>query len=598
VARMHQDRREDRTLRRTPLLVTAALLGAAACSRAAPSGNGSLVFVGGRIPSLSPGTPEAGRSLATRLAVRDGRIVSIGTEEEVRVAMRGVRTVDLGGATIVPAFVDHHLHLFNVGLALLNAREGQALYLDLSDATSIDQVARRVGARADSLPPGEWVFGKEWSQSAWGTEALPSREALDRAAPDHPVFLARSDGHAGWANGAALRLSGIDASTPDPPGGRIVRGPGGVPTGILLERANEAVVAHIPPLPDSVVRAAFRLGAKAMAARGVVRAYDAGFLAFPGVVALNADMGRILRLLVREDSTAPLPIDLDLMVPAPSRLADSVVAHPDRYRQLSQRLRVTALKLFADGALGSRGAALTHPYADDPGTRGVPRMTEEEILAQSRRALDAGLDVATHAIGDEAVRRVLDAYERVLGERPGLEARRLRIEHFSYAREEDFARAVRLGVLLSVQADFNTPEGERPTFADLRVGHEADPRVYAWRRLDSMGAPLAGGTDYFTAPGPALLSFEASLTGHNAIGTMGPGPGGRLASFRQLTVWFPPGGGAPSSGRLRVGGAADLAILSGDPLMAPDSDLAGIRVLATLRRGRVVYSDSALAGLR
>jgi len=551
--------------------------------------------VDARIPALAPGDSAAGRTRAGALAVRDGRIAAIGDERTASAAAGGAPGIDLGGATVLPAFGDHHLHLFDIGLALLNAREHQRLYLDLSDATSLEEVAHRVRARADSLPPGAWVFGKEWSQAAWGTEALPTRELLDRAAPDHPVFLARSDGHAGWVNAAALRLAGIAASTPDPPGGRIVRGPGGEPTGVLLERANEAVVAHIPALPDSVVRAAFRLAARAMAARGVVRAYDAGFLAFPGVVALNVDMGRLLGLLAREDSAAPLPIDLDLMVPAPSRLADSIVAHPERYRRVSPHVRVTALKLFADGALGSRGAALTRPYADDPGTRGVARMTTEEIEAWSRRALGAGLDVATHAIGDEAVRRTLDAYERVLGSRPDLAPRRLRIEHFSFAREVDFGRAVRLGVLLSVQPDFNTPEGVRPTFADLRVGHSADPRVYAWARLDSMGAPLAGGTDYFTTPGPALLTFRMSLTGHNAIGVTGPGPRGRLASLRQMTAWYPPGGGAPSRGELRKGDAADLVVLSRDPLTTPADSLDEVRVLATFRDGRVVYADSSMS---
>jgi len=548
--------------------------------------------VDARVPSLQPGSPGA-----EAVAVRGGRIEAVGSGTEVR-ALRGpdTRVVDARGGTVLPGFSDHHLHLVNIGFALLNRRDGQRLYLDLSDAGSADEVARRVAARADSLPDGAWILGKEWNQGAWGTGALPGRAELDRAAPRNPVYLARSDGHAGWANAAALREAGIGRSTPDPHGGRIVRGPDGAATGILLERANEAVVARLPAPSDADIRTAFRMGAEAMAARGVVRAYDAGFLAFPGVVALNADLGRYLRLLVAEDAARPLPLDLDLMIPAPSRLADSVLAHPGRFTLLSPRLRVTALKLFADGALGSRGAALTHPYADDPSTSGVPRMTTEEIGDLTRRALDAGLDVATHAIGDEAVRRTLDAYEAVLAERPGLSPRRLRIEHFSYAREEDFARAVRLGVLLSVQPDFNTPAGERPTFADLRVGHANDPRVYAWRRLDSLGAPLAGGTDYFTSPGPPLLTFRMSLTAHNAIGTTGPGPAGRLESLRQQTVWYPPGGGAPTSGRLRVGDPADLVVLSANPLAAPPDSLDAVRVLATVRRGDVTYGEGSPAG--
>ena len=306
---------------------------------------------------------------------------------------------------------------------------------------------------------------------------------------------------------------------------------------------------------------------------------------------MNAELDRYLSLLVGADAERPLPIDVHLMIPAPGRLADSVIADPGRYKRLSPRITVTALKLFADGALGSRGAALTHAYADDTLTAGVPRMTAGEIEHHARRALDAGLDVATHAIGDEAVRRTLDAYERILGDRPELAPRRLRIEHFSYAADRDFARAARLGVLLSVQSDFNASEGDRPTFADLRVGPANDPRVYAWRRLDSLGVPLAGGTDHFGVPGPPLLTFLASLTGHNAIGPTAPGPDGRLASLRWLTVGFPPGGGAPSPGRLEPGGTADLVILSGDPLTIPLEALSGIEVLATLRRGQAVYAN-------
>jgi predicted amidohydrolase YtcJ len=339
--------------------------------------------------------------------------------------------------------VDHHVHLFNIGLWLLNDRLHGRLFLDLSTARSADEVARLAQGRADSLGPGSWVLGAGWNQAAWGTQELPGGEILTHAVPGHPVFLARADGHAGWVNAEARSMAGLHGAS-----------------GILLERANEPVTALIPALPDSEVMLAYGLAAEALAARGVVEVYDAGALAFPGVVALNADFARALVLLQRADSVAPLAIRVNLMVPAPSRLADSLLAGP-RDWILSPRIRITHLKLFADGALGSRGAALTHPYADQPGTRGVARMTTEEILRLSRRALDAGLGVATHAIGDEAVRRTLDAYEQLLRERPGSDPTRLRIEHFSYARETDLARAVRLGVVLSIQSNFNSARRRR-----------------------------------------------------------------------------------------------------------------------------------------
>lgn len=532
-------------------------------------------------------TLDGGQAAASSLVIREGRIAAIG--DGVETGAPRARVLHLNDAVVLPALVDHHVHLFNVGLALLNQREGERFLLDLGAATSLEEIAARVRARAATLPAGSWITGAWWSQAAWGTQAMPSHQVLSAAAPDHPVYLARTDGHAGWLNAQAMALAGIDATSPEPYGGAISRDPSGAPTGILLERANELVAPLVPPLSDDDVMAAFRAGAEALAERGVVEIYDAGVLPVPGVVALNADFGRYLSLLQRADSAAALPLRINLMIPAPSPLADSLTATTDSARVLSPRIRITHLKLFADGALGSRGAALTHPYADDPHTHGVPRMTTEEITALSLRAVDAGLGVAIHAIGDEAVKRALDACERVLQERPGLDPGRLRIEHFSYAREEDFGRAVRLGLVLSIQSNFNSPAGEVPTFGGMRVGMANDPRVYAWDRLERMGARLAEGSDYFTRPGPALAGFIAALTLHNAVGDSRPDPDARLLAWRmQATRVAPEGGAVPAA--IQEGGAADLVILSGNPLAVPRSELAELRVLATISAGRVVYS--------
>lgn len=532
-------------------------------------------------------TLDGGQAAASSLVIREGRIAAIG--DGVETGAPRARVLHLNDAVVLPALVDHHVHLFNVGLALLNQREGERFLLDLGAATSLEEIAARVRARAATLPAGSWITGAWWSQAAWGTQAMPSHQVLSAAAPDHPVYLARTDGHAGWLNAQAMALAGIEATSPEPYGGAISRDPSGAPTGILLERANELVAPLVPPLSDDDVMAAFRAGAEALAERGVVEIYDAGVLPVPGVVALNADFGRYLTLLQRADSAAALPLRINLMIPAPSPLADSLTATTDSARVLSPRIRITHLKLFADGALGSRGAALTHPYADDPHTHGVPRMTTEEITALSLRAVDAGLGVAIHAIGDEAVKRALDACERVLQARSGLDPGRLRIEHFSYAREEDFGRAVRLGLVLSIQSNFNSPAGEVPTFGGMRVGMANDPRVYAWDRLERMGARLAEGSDYFTRPGPALAGFIAGLTLHNAVGDGRPDPDARLLAWRmQATRVAPEGGAVPAA--IQVGGAADLVILSGNPLAVPRSELAELRVLATISAGRVVYS--------
>jgi predicted amidohydrolase YtcJ len=258
---------------------------------------------------------------------------------------------------------------------------------------------------------------------------------------------------------------------------------------------------------------------------------------------------------------------------------------------LSPRIRITHLKLFADGALGSRGAALTHPYADDPATTGVARMTPDQIVGLALRAIDRDLGVATHAIGDEAVGRALDAYQRVLAERPDLTPGRLRIEHFSYAREADFARAVRLGILLSIQSNFNAAPSDQQTLGALRVGAANEDRVYAWDRLFRLGASVAEGSDYFGLPGEPLAGFAASLTRRHAVGEGQPDDAGRRLAYRMNAALVGPNG-TERAGAIRVGEPADLVILSGNPLTLPRSELAAVRVIGTIGAGRLTYSSS------
>jgi predicted amidohydrolase YtcJ len=223
-------------------------------------------------------------------------------------------------------------------------------------------------------------------------------------------------------------------------------------------------------------------------------------------------------------------------------------------------------------------------------------MTVDEIHALAARALDAGLGVATHAIGDLAVTRTLDAYQRLLTDRPDLDPKRLRIEHFSYAREADFARAVSLGIVLSIQSNFNALPDEEPTFGAMRVGAKADARVYAWDRLERMGAPLAEGSDYFTRPGDAMANFTAALTRKGSVGASRPDSLGRLVAWRANSIWFTAEGPADDP-TLRAGAGANLVILNSDPFSVPRDSLASIRVLATLRAGVPVFVDGSIASL-
>ncbi len=541
-----------------------------------------LILTNAKIVTLD----SAGRE-ATSIAIGGGKILGLADSVDPAWLTSKPTVIDLGGAVVAPAFTDHHAHLFNIGMALLNQRDHGRLAIDLSAVRSLADIDSLLRARAATLPKGTWIFGTGWSQASWGTEALPTAEVLTRAAPDHPVFLARTDGHAGWLNALALTIGGIDRTTAEPEGGSIVRLPSGEPSGILLERANEIVAPGLPAPADSDIVAAFRLAAEALAARGVVEVYDAGPLLYPGVVALNLDYGRYLALLVRADSVAPLPLRVNLMIPSPSRLADSLLGARQLVTVLSPRIRITHLKLFGDGALGSRGAALSHPYADDSTTSGVARMTADQIAALTRRALDRGLGVATHAIGDEAVRRTLDAYETVLHERAKLMPGRLRIEHFSYAHEQDFIRAARLGVILSIQSNFNALPEDHPSFGAARLGAANEARVYNWARLRDMGAILAEGSDYFTTPGAPLAGFIATLERRYAVGQALPDSVARRLAYRMNAVRFEPAGAAAGA-FIAVGSRADLVAWSVNPMTVSRGELGRVTATLVVNAGRVV----------
>ncbi len=569
-----------RALSPTLILVLAAVQGVGAQVPEA-----DWIVHGGPVLTLDPGQPRVEAA-----AFAGDVVLALGALESV-LELRGPRTreLDLDGRVLMPSFKDHHVHLLNMGLTLLNRERDAALQAELA-GLDVERVAATLAERCRQAPAGAWVTGAGWSQGVWGASALPGHEPLTRACPDNPVLLARVDGHAGWANRAALRFA--PAAGAEPPGSRVARDEDGTPTGALLERANEPLLARVPPPAEADVIAAFRKAVESLAARGVTEADDAGFLAPPGLVDLEASLERFLDLLTRADAEEPLSVRVGLMIPAPSALATRVLSGP---RELSPRLHVTHLKLFADGALGSRGAALSHPYADDPSTHGVPRMDWESIKQWARRALDGGLDVATHAIGDAGVASVLDAYEALLTERPSLDPRRLRVEHFSYASEADIARAARLGVVLVVQPGFVWPDAEGHTMEQARVGGARAARVYAFGRLIREGARLAGSTDEFALPEPIFRHVHAGVTRQNPDGTPPGGwqPENRLTRLEGLRLFTrrQPAGGGPARPPLVVGGPADWIVVSADPLGGPDGALSGLRVHRTVAGGVVIFDD-------
>lgn len=546
------------------------------------------------------GNPDGDKPAPGAVAITGGRVAAVGDPATVREAAAPDAThVDLGGATLGPSFKDHHVHLLNVGSSLLNGDEEERMFLELSGLPSRQAVIERVAARAREVGPGEWIIGKGWNQHDWGEDQLPDLRELSDAVPDQPVFLGRVDAHCAWVNEAALQAAGIDADTPEFPGGAIRRGVHGNPTGILLERAAEPVLRQVPERPGWKVREAFARAARRMASLGVTSVCDAGFLSHAAIVNLTADLDLYLELLEWADAEDELPLEIRLMVPAPSPLSDRIVTDPERYREISPGIGVTHLKIHVDGAFGSRGAFLTQPYADDPSTAGVQRMTPGEIQAQAHRAVDAGLDLAAHAIGDAAVRDVLDAYETLLAGRTQIDPRRLRIEHFGYASEHDIRRAADLGVLLAIQPNFVLPDSEGVPMEERRLGSRNCDRCYPWNTLWRLGANLAGSTDCFATPGPALGDFYAAATRMSPTGVPEDGwqPQERLSrrdSLDLVTRWWPAGGASPRGSRLTRGESADLVVLSANPLEVAESEILDIRVQATLRRGELTFTDGSL----
>ncbi|MFL5299094.1 MAG: amidohydrolase, partial [Anaeromyxobacteraceae bacterium] len=446
-------------------------------------------------------TLDAERPHAEAALARDGRWVRVGSWAECSSeARRGARTVE--AACAVPGLCDAHGHPFLLGRALLE--------VDLRGAASEAECAARVEARARGAPAGSWIRGRGWDQNRWPGGAFPSRASLDVASPDHPVVLMRVDGHAAWVNGRALAAAGISAASGEPPGGRILRDARGAPAGVLVDTAFDPVLRAIPAEAPEEVERALALGLAALAHAGLTEAHDAG--ATPELLAAYRRLARAGQLPVRVyamiDGQVPLPeLDERILARGPAE---------------EGWLTVRAVKLFADGALGSRGAALLSPYADEPGTTGLLLLEPPELRERLRRIARAGLQPAVHAIGDRACREVLQAYVDLRDELLGL---RPRVEHLQLLAPEDRGLLRAAGAIASMQPVHATSDG---AWVERRLGAGRAEGAYAWRWALDAGAPLALGSDFPVEdpdPRAGLWAAEARMP----AGASGPWtPGQRL----------------------------------------------------------------------
>jgi predicted amidohydrolase YtcJ len=526
-----------------------------------------MLLTNARIYTLDP----AGTVVDT-LVVRDGRVAFAGRRGDVNPAV-GEEIVDLAGRAALPGLVDAHGHLMHLARVRLT--------LDLRGLGSEEATARRVGERAAVLPRGEWIGGRNWDQNLWPGARFPGKASLDRVAPAHPVALVRIDGHATWVNSAALRAAGLDRATPDPAGGLVVRDARGEPTGLLVDTAQRLLQGVEPrPTDEQFDRAV---------AEGVADCLAAGLTGIHEMGAELYALASYRRLLER----GRFPFRNYVAVAGRSR---STWEH---YRERGPeslgdgRLVIGALKLMADGALGSRGAALHDDYCDDPGNRGLVLMPPEEIERLTLEASARGFQVCVHAIGDRANTLALDAFEHALAQtsRPD---RRWRIEHAQILTAGDLPRFARLGVLPSMQATHCTSD---MAWAGERLGPDRLHGAYAWRSLLATGVVIAGGSDFpVESPNP-FHGIHAAVTRRPRA----PGRGGwqpeqrmtRQEAVRSFTTWNAYASRQEAQlGSLEVGKRADVVVLSDDVFTCDEARIADIRPVLTLLDGEVVYRSA------
>ncbi len=534
-----------------------------------------VLFFAPLVRTVDPTQPQA-----EFVAWREGRIVAVGTRAQGE-ALRAVASrIEEGpaGSCLIPGFIDSHAHLFAIGHA---RRE-----LDLTGTRSFAEVVARTGERAARWPAGRWIRGRGWDQNDWPDQGFPHHAELSAATPDHPVLLTRVDGHAVLANARALRLAGIDERSVAPAGGEIVRDAHGVPTGVLIDRAVDLVASIVPPPTADEERDALANALQACAENGITSLHDAG-------------IGRErLALLMERAIAGSLSVRLHEMLDGDdAALLDEWFARGP-FHDAGGFLDVRAVKLYADGALGSRGAWLLDDYADRSGHRGLALIEREALVTIARRSLQAGFQLCTHAIGDAANRMVLDAYEAALKE-VGAPARdhRFRVEHAQLLTPSDVPRFAALGVVAAMQSCHATSDAP---WVPARIGvARAEQEAYVWRSLIDGGARLCNGTDAPVESLSPLRNLAAAQTRRDPDGPIGSTSAaffpqqclsgeealasataaGAYAAFRESEL-----------GVLRVGACADLVLLSSDPTrLAPDS-WRSVKVLRTVVAGRTVHT--------
>ncbi len=552
-------------------LVNASGVGAQAQTESASlEGPITLAVVNGHV-----WTGVASRPWADALAVRGDRLAAVGSSAEVqKLVDRDTRVVDAHGGMVTPGFIDSHVHFVSGGFGLTS--------VDLRDAATPAEFIARIKAYAARQPAGTWILEGQWDHTRWGGE-LPTRAWIDSVTPRTPVWVSRLDGHMSLANSAALALAGVSRSTPDIPGGTIVRDARGEPTGILKDNATRLVDRAVPePSPEAKDRALDAAMTYATA-QGVTSVVNMGY-SWDDVATF--ERGRAAhRLRIRIYAAVPLA--------SWAQLRDTIAARG----RGDDWLRIGGLKAFVDGSLGSHTAAMLAPFSDAPGDTGLLVTPPESLYAWTAAADRAGLHVMVHAIGDRANRLQLDIFERVAREN-GPRDRRFRIEHAQHLAPADIPRFGALGVIASVQPYHAIDDGR---WAERIIGPTRAQTTYAFHSLLAKHARLAFGSDWPVAPATPLEGIYAAVTRRTLDGAHPDGwiPGERIGVEDALRAYTSGGAYAEfqegRKGTLAVGKLADFVLIDRDLTRTPPAELRDARVVMTVVGGTVAYERARAA---
>ena len=507
------------------------------------------------------------RQFSTLVIDDEGKVVAVGDDELVNEVPAGNR-IDVGGRTVLPGLTDAHAHVYGLGFALSN--------LDLTGVESVASAQARIGAFAKQNPNSRWIQGRGWNQVLWPIKEFPTARDIDAIISNRPVWLRRVDGHAAWANSAAMRLAGIDNDTPDPVGGKIIRDKNGQATGVFIDNAMQLIGQHVPEPDKNDYRRAIGAAMDQLLAEGITSVHDTGIGVANAEVYLSMAHNNELKLR------------LYAMTAGAGDVLDAI-GKPLR-GEGNDHLDIAAVKLYADGALGSRGAALLAPYSDDVENRGLVFWTQQELNAMVTKANEMGFQVGIHAIGDLGNRMALNAFEQAQGGKPS--PLRNRVEHAQIISLDDIPRFAELGVIASMQPTHATSD---KNMAEDRIGPRRILGGYAWRRLLDAGAVIANGSDFPVELSNPFHGLYAAVTRQDRDGEPAGGwfPTQAMTRAEALHSFTLAAAYAAHQedrlGSLEPGKWADFIIIDRDYFEVAAEEIDDIEVLQTWVGGRKVF---------